>query len=542
MHFLQLFWVFLSFSLEETKTIDTPGIHKIILPPGSILNINIPKNYQAFIFSNIDMGMQNSFFLNGKYLSVGYRNLFAIAFNESNLVSIRYDRDQTNIENIEIFIIEKDKCQYHSFYAMGGNTYDIQFITYKYDHPLKICGFSPSLINDSRSVTFGFYKSGLTTAVLNYHSETLTENSRNSFPSQNFQNNKDDFQNKIDNFQNKIDNFPNEMDSFQLQKIKKFHEKKNIKLIQNNSRPFVIKTETSEKSILRRNKSGKSQKENVTFSIISSDFNEKVEAADSYITAHEIKSSFYVEFFIHQPKSNAHILFQRNFDNENIKDNSLRNKHSDFLLYFRGNSASTSEPQFFYDKHWADDRLANFDNSGWENLRFIWLILLVIAVVLGILGFGCFCGCIRSDRICCFKRTTTNASLINFSSNNRNPNRISINQNNQNVNRNQTNHDPTFEEYYYMPGVLEDLDEQSESTKKDRKKDKTNESEKSTQNSSATTGVEEVEDVSPYAIHSRVLGLTGSAEDFNRDDGDQQLPNPYGLPNDEENPPYPPII
>lgn len=135
--------------------VSSSGVHNLIIDSDSLVQIKIPEYYQAFIFSNCDMGKYNFFSVDGGELNVKYRNLYAISFNESSTITIR--TNYTSKQNLAVFIIPHQICEQHSFYAMSKNAFDIKIVSKRSNYDLKICGFSPSFVtNVNRKVSIGY--------------------------------------------------------------------------------------------------------------------------------------------------------------------------------------------------------------------------------------------------------------------------------------------------------------------------------------------------------------------------------------------------
>lgn len=375
-------------------------------------------SYQAFIFSNVDMGPNNAFYLDNGIVPLHYQNLYGIAFNGSSRVLIRYYSTTVN-QNMAVFIIPAQNCQQHALFAMSKNLFRIKMVTKKFDYNLQTCAFCPSFVSDqNRAVTFGYENSLNANAQIFYGFTPESIEPKSTLSKE---------RNYTNNFYNKI---VEELDSYHEIKKKyrntynKHKSNNKINTLKFNLFRSFSKSETENYSnelqkdyeeetyfkkihkkyhILAKPMHKINNNQTNTYSVSQSPgFLASLKISSESRKINTVNTTYYVSYNVEEPNVNARILLNQEFvhtkSNKRI-DSSMRDKHSDFLLYYDKYNSN-----FIYDNDWVDDIEISYNIDIWKMLKWMLLILVFIFIVITLLIIGCICGCVRSDRFCCFTR------------------------------------------------------------------------------------------------------------------------------------------
>lgn len=504
-------------SCHLLHSIKTPGVHNLQIKSNDLIEIIIPDFYQAFIFSNVDMGLCNAFYLDGNVVPVHYQNLYGIAFNGSSCLLLRY-YSSTACQNLAIFIIPANNCNQHALFAMSKNIYKLTIETKKFDYNFQTCTFSPSFISDvDRTVIFGYANKIDANAQIFYGFESDSEHPKSVLLSE---------KNLLT-----YDKIVNELDEYM--KIKREYKNTKINLNNANSDTKVQKDYNEEKFFKKNYQNHKilskktiNNQTNLLSISNSPGFLVSLKIASETRKLTIVNSTFYIAYHVNEKRVKAKILFKHEFSSKSMQsiDSSMREKHSDFLLFY-----DKFNSKFIYDNEWIEKVDISYNANLWKTMKWVWIILILIFVIITVLIIGCICGYVRSDRICCFTRK--NSMHENTEESDLNTNRQRNASHNQNDNQFETicyspNLEIDFDYDDYMKKSNESFNKRKNNNESDSysyedgKKKKKN-VEKNKKNSSLVS--------SPYELDSIDINDV-SADDNKYSAENNELPNPYGLP------------
>lgn len=477
----------IQFALCYTSiSIKTPGVHNFQVSSDSMVEIMVPEFYQAFIFSNVDMGPYNAFYLDNSVVPTHYRNLYGIAFNGSSCIFIRYA--SSKIQNMAVFIIPYENCNQHSFYAMSKNIFRAKITTKKFNHSINICGFSPSFLTDvNRIVTFGheveidagaqiFY--GFNQELSNQHSFSYKKSNRVTKSIDNIIEELNDFikiKAEYRKFYNQIYN--SNIFKYNLFNFFRLNKHSNIKA--NECIDNRLQKDTNEeeyfnmyykKRFLFPTVSQNPTQSNMLSSIHSPGFLFSFSISSEIRKTNVVNSTYYIVYGINQHNVEAKLIFDREYDiqkrNQQV-DTTMLTSHCDYLLYYDKHTST-----FIYDNNWANKFVVSYKGDMWQLMKWVWIILIIIFIVITLLIIGCICGCIRSDRICCFKRKNTNhdftdESEINLSA-------IRSRRSTSHGVPNETNMGDELETFCYTPYIDDDISYTRKNNSESKRKMKQN--------------------------------------------------------------------
>lgn len=356
---------------QSLINVSSPGVHNFVIESNNYAQVNVPTYYQVFIFSNIDMGMYNSFYLDEVFLPNKYRNMFAISFNGSSSIIIH--SNYSSNQNMAVFIIPYRNCDQHSFYVMSKNIFKIDIESKNFNHNLRICGFSPSFVSDAnRQVSFG-YKNNITANAHIFYGFSLNSEA---------------------NLLKDLNN--SSLKRINLSKIKDHH-------------------------LLNTNSKIESNKPNMITNIQSPGFLVS-HSIDSEIQTFLVNTTYYVSYAVNQTNVGVKLKFDREFDGKNddkVSDKSMLPSHFDFLLYYDKYSS-----EFIYDDSWVSKIRISYRGSDWETMKWAWIAIIVIfGIVIFIVAFFLF-RLLRpcNRKCCCLKENeeTNNEATDNNSENSEN--------------------------------------------------------------------------------------------------------------------------
>lgn len=475
-------------SCDTNIVVNSPGVHNFQLSSDVSAIIGVPENYQAFIFSNVDLGPNNAFYLDNSILPVYYKNLFGIAFNGSSQIGIKGGKKE---QNIAVFIIPSNNCNQHAFYGMSHGDFRINLTTLPTKNDIQACAFQPTFITDiNQNITFGvnsesdqeghiFYGFDDKSSQLN---DIMTKKSQN-----------------IDHFNNKINNIIQELDYYQ--EFKKLYRKKfkqmdftkdrkkynnykqkfmyeNDKFISNklSKSNLLIKDEDEElffqqnyqkyKNLLKIHSAHnfKNPNQNTSKYYHSNSFSSpgflysnSTTSIQSFTT---VNTEFYVIYKIKSAEKSSEIILERKFlDNQDQTsiDNSMLHDHYDFLLYYDKGSSS-----FIYDTKWVNTEIEDIPKSYfWKVMKwFLALIIIIVSIIIVFIVVSVV-NYTKRNRLCCFKKLNNNQEM--------NEDDYNLNMAYPNSNRRRSNNSNELElETVCYPPDLDDLVTYSKSTKKKR--------------------------------------------------------------------------
>lgn len=475
--------------------VNSPGVHNLVVTTEHLVQIKVPESYQAFIFSNIDMGIYNAFSLDGVILQMRYRNLFGIVFNGSSIIHIRYPYDSK--QNMAVFIIPDQNCNQHSFYAMSKNIFKIEIESKKFDYNLQICGFSPSFVtNTNRKVSIGYENTLNANAQIFYGFESTSQ------------------KNSLKNFS--IEKTVEKLDKQIKSRINRISTKRNIF---NRNHFSKLKKDYDEKSIKTHQPTFSLNRPNIRLNVISPGFLFSHSIGSEIQTFVDINTTYYVSYRLNQTNVAAKMIFDRDFQaksDDTKADGSMLQSHFDFLLYY-----DKYESKFIYDNQWSKSVDIDYRPNFWEILKWAWIGIILFFIIVVIIVITCLICQLRRKRCLCLKRRNNDSNNESETSQLRIIDDV-----------NQNNHENEFETICYAP----DLDEfgydnennykKTQSLKNNSDSDEFN-TNKNQINSNGKLKKKEVNrPISPYQIDD----VSYDEKNNDADDNIDELPNPYGLP------------
>lgn len=480
-------------SCDTNVVVNSPGVHNFQLSSDVSAIIGVPENYQAFIFSNVDLGPNNAFYLDNSILPVFYKNLFGIAFNGSSQIVINGGKKE---QNMAVFIIPTNNCNQHAFYGMSHGDFRINLTTLPTKNDIQACAFQPSFITDIyQNITFGVKTESDQEGHIFYGfddkssqpNDIMTTNSQNM----------DHFNNKINNIiqelnyykefkklyrkkfkqmdfakdQKKYINFKQkplyEMDKFSSSKLSKI----NFLIKDENEELFFQQNYQKYKHLLKINSTHnfknlnwlmkqEASKHHHSNSFTSPGFlySNTTTGIQSFTT---VNTEFYVIYKIKRVEKSSEVILERKFlDNQNQTsiDNSMLYDHYDFLLYY-----DKSSTNFIYDTDWVytDEKEIIPKSYFWKVMKwFLALIIIIVSIIIVFIVVSVV-NYTKRNRLCCFKKLNNNQEM--------NEDDYDLNMAYPNVNRRRSNNSNELElETVCYPPDLDDLVTYNKSTKKRR--------------------------------------------------------------------------
>lgn len=429
---------------QSNIVVNTLGAHNLQLTKDILAILSVPENYQAFIFSNVDMGPNNAFYLDNAILRVPYKNLFGIAFNGSSQIIIKTSEDS---QNLAAFIVPSQNCEQHAFYVMNKNDFKIGFNTSTKNKNIQACGFQPSFITDIyQNVTFGVKDESDSSSQIFYG--FVDADQPDSDESDQNDSNKIEFQSYFENIIEEMNIYIEFKKLYQIksERMKTINKKNQKKLQKNKIINFLLNADKfdsnqfnsrnklqkdyDEETFFQKNyqsyinynlKTKRHQNSNqlleeniIDYRYHSNNFSSPGFANSS--TTSTIKSlttvntEFYTIYKMHSSEKSSEIILERKFisDQEQpIMDDSMLSSHYDFLLYF-----DKKERVFIYDNEWTINDDKNLHKSYfWKIMKwFLALVIIVFSIIIvfivvSVINYS------KRNRKCCFKKMNLNQGM-----------------------------------------------------------------------------------------------------------------------------------
>ena len=402
------------------------------------------------------MGPNNAFYLDASILPVYYKNLFGIAFNSSSDILISSNK---KVQNIAVFIVPSKNCQYHSFYGMSQDDFQISLNTKVKNDNIQACGFFPSFTTDIyQNVTFGINSKMKSNSHIFYgfndqlsHVDFITKS------------------NAMIHVNNNLNDISQELNNY-LEFKKMYRKRKKQKTLAKDQKEYISSRQPKKldgyDELVNKMKLEKDEEEEKFFKQYYHKYLDSVKNNDrrlfqKYLVKNSIHDSsnfvspgflfsssttsirslnsvdteFYVIYNLSNASSSSEIILNRKFiGNQDYVDNSMLTMHYDYILYYDKVSMS-----FIYDNNWTIDDSTDVIQKSffWKIMKwFLALIIIVFSIIIvfivvSVLNYS------KKNKLCCFKNKNLDREI--------NEDEYNLNIEYPNVNRRRSRHRQVFD-------------------------------------------------------------------------------------------------